>query len=154
MEYSVIINLTQHKATEEQKQAGVIDLPEKYQTKLRTLLTFNELPNCKEITNRAEKIGDLVLEFLSDNLSPVKNEVEQILKLDEIKQIEEFEKLNLGFMIGGAPYLMGALEEELSYFGTPLYAFTKRIVEEIKKSDGTVEKKAIFKHEGFVPACI
>jgi len=37
MEYSVIINLTQHKATEERKQAGVIDLPEKYQTKLKTL---------------------------------------------------------------------------------------------------------------------
>ena len=43
MKFSIIINPTQHKATEEQKLAGVIDLPEKYHTKLKTLLTFNKL---------------------------------------------------------------------------------------------------------------
>jgi len=57
-------------------------------------------------------------------------------------------------MLGGASYLICVLEEEISYFGTPLYAFTKRIVEETKKADGTIEKKVIFKHEGFVLTCV
>ena len=30
-----------------------------------------------------------------------------------------------------------------------LYAYSKRIVEEQKKDDGTVEKKVVFRHEGF-----
>ena len=30
-----------------------------------------------------------------------------------------------------------------------MYAYSKRVVEEIEKEDGTVEKKVVFKHEGF-----
>jgi len=151
--FSVILNLTQHNATEEQKKAGVIDLPQLYQERLKTLLTFNELPDCEEIKKRAEAIGNLVEEFLTDKLSPIRDEVREIMQLDVGRRINEFKKLGLGFMIGGAPYLMSALEEELKYFGIPLYAFTKRVVEEIKKEDGSVEKKAVFRHEGFVPVC-
>ena len=153
MEYSVILNLTQHNATPEQIKAGVVDLPLQYQEKLKKLLTFNELPDCNKIQKRAEAVGDLVEEFLTDDLSPIKDEVKAIMELEEDKRIDEFKKLKLAFMIGGAPYLMSALEEELSYFGIPLYAFTKRVVEEVVKEDGSVEKKAVFKHEGFVPTC-
>ena len=56
-------------------------------------------------------------------------------------------------MIGGALWLMNPLIEELENIGTPLFAFTKRVVEEIKQPDGSIKKIAIFKHEGFVPAC-
>ena len=56
-------------------------------------------------------------------------------------------------MIGGAPYLMGALENALKKQGvTPLYAFTARVSVETVNLDGTVTKTNVFKHIGFVEA--
>ena len=54
-------------------------------------------------------------------------------------------------MIGGAPFLMGALESALLDYGiTPVYAFSKReSVEEVQK-DGSVKKINIFRHAGFI----
>jgi hypothetical protein len=156
--FSVILNLTKHNATDEQKKAGVIDLPSAYQEKLKALLTFNELPQCEEVKKRAREIYDLVIKFCLNRNSPVRDEVKSMIT-GEIKEDslyldeDEFKKLNLAFMIGGALWLMKPLIEELENIGTPLFAFTKRVVEEIKKEDGSVEKKAVFKHEGFVPAC-
>ena len=39
-----IINLTQHLATAEQQEARVVDLPQELREKLKTLLTFEEIP--------------------------------------------------------------------------------------------------------------
>jgi len=158
--YSVILNLTQHNASEEQLKAGVINLPEPYNSKLKELLTFNELPNCDEVKKRAGAIYDLVIDFCLDKNSPIRDEVRGMVISDdgefgnkyEINEAE-FKKLNLAFMIGGALWLMRPLIEELENIGTPLFAFTKRVVEEVKKEDGSIEKKAIFRHEGFIPAC-
>lgn len=56
-------------------------------------------------------------------------------------------------MIGGAPYLMGPLENALSEKGiTPEYAFSVREVVQVEKPDGTVANQSVFKHEGFVEA--
>jgi hypothetical protein len=147
----VIINLTQHSASVEQRDAGVINLPQPYRSELAKLLTFNELPAADEIKDRAVGIVDLVVNFCMDNNSPVREEIKDMLKNGELDEVE-FKKLNLGFMIGGALWLMKPLIEELSKIGTPLFAFTKRVVEEVKLPDGSIEKKAIFKHEGFIPA--
>ena len=150
----VILNLTQHKATEEQIKDGVIDFQEDYNTKLKELLTFNDIPDCKEVQERADEVVKLVEEFLLDDLSPVKDEVKSIKSIkDEKERMKEYKKLNIGFMIGGALFLMKPLIERLNCIGTPMFAFTKRITEEIPQSDGSVKKIAIFKHEGFVPAC-
>ena len=158
--YSVILNLTQHQASEEQVKAGVVDLPSPYREKLVKLLTFNEIPSCNEIEKRAGAIYDLVIDFCLDENSPVRDEVrEMIISNDgefgnkyEINE-KAFKKLNLAFMIGGALWLMKPLIEELEGIGQPLFAFTKRVVEEIPQPDGNIKKVAIFKHEGFVPAC-
>ena len=158
--YSAILNLTQHNASEEQVKAGVADLPSPYREKLIELLTFNELPSCDEVKKRAGAIYDLVIDFCLDENSPIKNEVKNMIISDngefgnkyQVKE-KEFKKLNLAFMIGGALWLMKPLIEELENIGTPLFAFTKRVVEEIPQPDGSIKKVAIFKHEGFIPAC-
>jgi hypothetical protein len=149
--FSVILNLTQHQASAEQKAVGVVDLPEPFKSELVNILTFNELPSADEVKSRARAISDLVVEFCMDNNSPVRDEVKAIMKNGELDK-KEFRKLNLAFMIGGALWLMKPLIEELEGIGTPLFAFTKRVVEEKVLPDGSVEKKAVFKHEGFVPA--
>jgi len=159
--YSLILNLTQHPSTEEQRKEGVTDLPSLYRKRLIELLTFDELPSTNEVRRRAEAIYDLIIDFCIDESSPVKEEVEKMIK--EVKENgdkreylideKEFQKLNLGFMIGGALWLMKPLIEELENIGTPLFSFTKRIVEEHRQTDGSVKKIAMFKHEGFIPAC-
>jgi len=51
-------------------------------------------------------------------------------------------------MIGGAPYLMGILEECLRDKGIkPLYSFSVRKSVERTLEDGSVVKEAIFKHD-------
>jgi hypothetical protein len=54
-------------------------------------------------------------------------------------------------MLGGAPFLMSALERELWKRGiTPLHAFTLREGHEEARSDGSVHKVQVFRHAGFV----
>ena len=54
-------------------------------------------------------------------------------------------------MIGGAPFLMSALERALRIRGVrPLYAFTPRESQEEELADGGVRKVQIFRHRGFV----
>lgn len=103
-----IINLTQHQATAEQLQAGVVDLPETRRQQLVHLLTFEEIPSKEELQIRAKKIVDLVfaVESPEDMVEPMPEEA----------------------LIGGAPYLMPYLEEELkAAFVVPTYAFSKRV---------------------------
>ena len=119
-----IINLTQHVSTAEQLQAGVIDLPGDQRTKLIGLLTFEEIPTPADLQNRAKGIVDL---------------------------LEQLDQMPTRAMIGGAPFFMGHLEEELrNAFVIPTYAFSKRVVTEVTQPDGSVVKTAIFHHIGFV----
>jgi len=92
-----------------------------YKDKVRELLTFNNIPSKNEIKERARLLTGIAI---SEGV-------------DEV-------------MIGGAPYLMGALELELkSYNIKPLYSFTKREVIEVQKGDEVIKQSA-FKHIGFV----
>lgn len=119
-----IINLTQHKATDDQLAAGVIDLPEEERSKLQGLLTFTSRPQGSLIAARAADIADIAVAHGATHA-----------------------------MIGGAPFLMAQLEAALKIQGVqPLYSFTQRVTEEHVQPDGTVKKVAIFKHEGFVSA--
>jgi len=118
-----IINLTQHAATAEQLAAGVFDVPnEGARRELLMQLTFNDLPEDGEIVERAAAVASIAMAFGAR-----------------------------AAMIGGAPYLMSALERELREGGiTPLYAFSRRESVEEKLPDGSVRKVAVFRHLGFV----
>jgi hypothetical protein len=130
----MILNLTQHPATAEQLAAGVIDLKGDELAALKSLLTINDLPTRQELVDRAHDIAAIV--------------AYNGLGGDDDDPIFAYA------MIGGAPYLMPALERALSDEGiTPLYAFTRReAVEETR--DGKVVKTAIFRHLGFVEGTI
>ena len=119
---SKILNLTQHPASPEQVAQGVFE--PKNKTKVQRALTFNSLPTKEEIVSRAKELADIAKEH---NVSKV--------------------------MIGGAPYLMSALETAMHEANiTPLYAFAERDVVEATQPDGSVIKKSVFKHVGFVEA--
>ena len=116
-----ILNLTQHNATEEQVKAGVFE--PKNKELVRQLLTFNEIPTEQEILDRADKLTEIALDEGAD-----------------------------ATMIGGVPFLMSSLEEYLKLAKVkPLYAFSKRISEDVEK-DGVVTKISKFVFEGFVEA--
>lgn len=98
---------------------------------LRRLLTFDDLPSRNDLISRAEAIAELAVSILLD---------------------EEFQGSDpLTAMIGGAPYLMRPLEDALSAREIcPVYAFSRREVVEEHAPDGTVQKKVVFRHLGFV----
>lgn len=115
-----ILNLTQHIATPEQVEVGVIEPTDK--ERVKNLLTFVGLPTKELISERAQALADITSESGCESA-----------------------------MIGGAPYLLGALENALKKRGVkPLYSFTERVSVEKQKEDGIVEKVAIFKHAGWV----
>jgi len=116
-----IINLTQHPASETQKEAGVVEPARERKVKIKEQLTFNCIPTAVEINTRAVNITALAKKEGAD-----------------------------AAMIGGAPFLMAPLAAELETEGIqPLFAFSRRIVEEVGD-----QKIVTFRHEGFVPANI
>ena len=119
-----ILNLTQHLATPEQVMQGVIDAPEKEMEAIKRLLTFDTLPTEQDILDRAKGLAQIAVD--------------------------------LGFsyaMIGGAPYLMRALENALCLRGiAPMYAFSVRESKEVQVENGQVVKTNVFKHIGFIEA--
>lgn len=130
-----IINLTQHSVSDEQAKDGVIQLTIHHR-EICELLTFHEIPTESEIIERASKLAEIALSVIQ-NLRDRKNKP----------------GLKGYAMIGGAPFLMPALEKELRRRDIqPLYAFSKRSsVEEVSSSGATV-KKSVFRHSGFVKA--
>ena len=117
-----IANLTQHSATPEQIAAGVFNLGK--EANLSDLLNFDELPDMAEIEKRADLLA-------------------RTARLTGATHA----------MIGGALFLMPKLEHALRANGVqPVYAFSKRESVETHNGDGTVSKKNVFKHIGFVAA--
>ena len=122
----MILNLTQHDPTPEQIAAGVVAWDNTTQSTISKLLTFEELPTDLEIADRAYRLATLAAELGQDCTKPQA-------------------------MIGGAPFLMSALERHLVDQGVqPVYAFSVRRSTEQVQSDGTVIKVSPFRHLGFV----
>jgi hypothetical protein len=139
----MILNLTQHPATPEQLAAGVFDPTPEERAEIVALLTFDELPQKGEIEERAEELALAALALLAARFRSLsKSEQERLLDRDGLSYYA---------MIGGAPYLMPHLENEMVGVGVnPLYAFsTRESVEEVQE-DGSVKKTAVFRHRGFV----
>lgn len=129
-----ILNLTQHPATPEQVAAGVVDLPADEREELKELLTFKEIPTPAEIERRAASIAARIDLWYRGLYLPEGDSVPKLY----------------GAMIGGAPYLMPALERAVAnYFVVPLYAFSRR--ESVERVvNGEVVKTSRFVHLGFV----
>ena len=116
-----ILNFTQHAATAEQLEAGVIDLMQHDLASLKALLNFVGLPTADEIYERAYAIAALAENLFAETV-----------------------------MVGGAPFLMPVLQKALQMRGiTVLYAFSERVSIE-KIVNGVVVKTNEFKHIGFV----
>lgn len=132
-----IINLTQHFATPEQREAGVVDLSEELREELVKMLTFNEIPDRSDLEWRARSIA-----WMARRESGVP---QRLVLEDELPRPK--------VMIGGAPFFMSTLEKVLTLSGFyPVYAFSKRESVEVLRPDGSVEKRNVFKHAGFVRA--
>ena len=129
----MILNLTQHAATPEQKAQLVVE-PRMTKEKIRELLTFEEIPTKEEIEARASELARIAASEASFYAGETDNRI-------WVTRV----------MIGGAPYLMGALEKALRECGfTPVYAFSKRESIDQPQPDGSVRKVAVFRHLGFV----
>ncbi len=117
-----MINLTQHAATPEQVAAGVAEPTPEVKAAIVAALTFADLPVAGEIAERATALALIAAQSGAKSA-----------------------------MIGGAPYLMGALERVLRSYGVaPCYAFSRRESVEETLPDGSVRKVAVFRHAGFV----
>ena len=122
----MIINLTQHQATPEQIAAGVVDMTGQKLANLKLFLTFEELPTRSGI----EEVAHAIAYMAASCFEPTEER---------------------HAMIGGAPFLMSALEAALMDRGIiPLYAFSKRESVEEVQEDGSVKKTAVFRHAGFI----
>jgi len=119
-----ILNLTQHDASPDQIRAGVVEFRDSEATEiLCDLLTFDVKPTLGCIEERARSIAKLAAQSGKCNTA----------------------------MIGGAPYLMPFLEKALMAVGIqPLYAFSKRESIESVAADGSVTKRTVFRHAGFI----
>lgn len=80
-----ILNLTQHAATPEQLEQGVIDLPPEVRETLSSLLTFEEIPSLEEMSRRASEIAQIAQDF----------------------------RVSSSVMIEGEPFFMNELENSL-----------------------------------------
>lgn len=130
----MIINLTQHPASPDQVQAGVVDLTGEVRAELIDALTFDEPPSPLEIIDRAIEVAELAgHNGLGDD--------------------EGDDPLPQQAMIGGALWLMAPLAIELRARGIePVFAFSVRETVEAVQADGSVRKTAIFRHAGWVAA--
>lgn len=119
-----ILNLTQHRATPDQIEAGVIDLKEVDRAIFSDIITFKKLPNRLQIAAAVSMAVSLCARYYAEKA-----------------------------MIGGAPFLIEPMVTGLKKSSIqPVFAFSKRVSKEVVKDDGTVEKVSVFKHEGFMSA--
>lgn len=118
----MIINLTQHSASAEQLEAGVVNMQD--QKLVSELLTFDELPSAEQIINKAEVLASLIHEPMST----------QVL---------------IGGAPWLMAPLINSLKKRGF---VPVFAFSKRVSAEELQTDGSVKKISVFKHEGFIYA--
>lgn len=89
---------------------------------VQQLLNFEVMPDSFEIRNRAHELA-------------------RIAKIHGVKHA----------MIGGAPYLMSALEAALTEMGIRFwYSYSERVSQEETLPDGSVKKTNVFRHVGFI----
>ena len=115
-----ILNLTQHMATPEQYEAGVLEPENK--VKVKDLLTFDTIPSILEMEQRAE----------------------------ELAYIAMVSKCTHALIGGASFFMSNLEYALINKGIKPLYSFSTRVSEERVDEDGNVVKINVFKHTGFV----
>ena len=133
---AIIINLTQHDATTEQKLLGVRDVPESLRQGLCKALTFDTIPSRWDLLEHAREVLNIA-QLAEKELAAGPNPESPL-------------DARTWAMVGGAPFFMPILEEFLCKNFYPVYAFSKRESVDQVQADGSVRKVAVFRHEGFV----
>jgi hypothetical protein len=114
------LNLTQHPATPDQIEAGVVEPADKKQ--VVDLLTFEAIPSPAEMRDRAARLAAIARE--SGATAAMVG----------------------GAPFFMAPLERALLEAGVE----PVYAFSLRVTEEVTQPDGSVRKTNVFRHVGFV----
>ncbi len=128
----IVLNLTPHNLTEDQRNAGAVEPASKKIVK--RLLTFTEQPTIEEVQQRANELARIAY-----------TEWEYDLDQSHIR------KNNRYVMVGGPLYLIPKVDIALRNLGLiPVYAFATRESIDIVYSDGTTGKSQIFKHIAFI----
>jgi len=123
-----ILNLTRHKATEDQKAVGIIDLPHEYISRINALGTFQPIPTVTQLIERANDIVFVLQEYIR---------ISGMYKVDSI-------------MLGGAPYFNAVLDKVLTINGfRPCYPFTFKQSQHSVENNKTVST-TVYKHMGLV----
>jgi hypothetical protein len=160
----LILNLTQHNATLEQKSQGVVDLPPEVHNRLRALLTFkvegmggllNHEKPVLVVKDRARTIvKSVVIPYILNEFALTLDGLGlSVSGLDwsALIRMGKENGISFGAMIGGAPYLMPILQTDLILQGVDvLYSLSERVSEEAFMPDGTIEKRVSFQHKGFL----
>ena len=115
-----ILNLTQHMATPEQYEAGVLEPENK--VKVKYLLTFDTIPSILEMEETAE----------------------------ELAYIAMVSKCTHAMIGGAPFFMSNLEYALINKGIKPLHAFSTRVSEERVDKDGNVVKVNVFKHTGFV----
>ena len=155
----MILNLTQHAATDDQIAAGVVNLLPEPRARLQELLSVPEddlrspiLGNHLDI--RAMEICRTIWPIVCD-YTAIRVEELASLKAEGNRAAlgELYGRPLLQAMVGGMPPLVDRLVRELKRAGVePLYALTGRASKEEALPDGTTRKTSVFRHVGFIPA--
>ena len=136
----MIINLTQHQESLEQRNAGVVPRDPLETARAQELLTFSVRPTRKEVDLRAENLAQLAVSMHAVRTGG-----------DPFAELSCQPLWGIQVMIGGASFLMSALERELRKTGAHVvHSFSRRESQEVAMSDGSVEKVSRFVHDGFV----
>lgn len=131
-----ILNLTQHPATAEQLAAGVVDPSFEIKAAIQRYLTFEQLPDQGELHLRAMDLFQVFDVWCAQHLDD--------------PFVGDSETWPMA-MIGGAPYLMAPIERVFGAENVSVcYAFSQRESVEEQQPDGSVVKRNVFRHTGFV----
>lgn len=152
----MIINLTQHPASAEQIAAGVVDLPAGHRALLAQSLTVDALPTRlhaaivdNELVRSLTVDALLTRQLIADRCA----NIAALAVHNGLGGDDADDPHPTAAMIGGAPWMMRALEDALLDMGVPaVYAFSVRESIEQTQPDGSVRKVAVFRHAGFVDA--
>lgn len=149
----MIINLTQHNATAEQKMQGLEDVGDR--ELLQKLLTVDS-----EVLEGSEdalryiincKVDSLVSAFVTKELMSNAEFIcnSGAYRMNAYDLVREAFAIQI--LVGGMPTLVDALVKRLKALGcVPVYALSARVSEEVVQSDGTVTKNSRFKHIKFI----
>lgn len=125
--FETILNLTQHAATADQAEAGVVNLSGDDLSRLKALITFTGISTRAERAERAAEVVALATAVWQGLGEPSK-----------------------AVMIGGKPSFMAPLEAALLAAGFAVgYAHSDRVSVDTILPDGSVGKSSVFKHLGF-----